>query len=198
MRGVRGFLVCLLVLVPAAAVAADEAILAGGCFWCVESDFDTLEGVVETTSGYIGGRFPNPTYQSHVSNGDLEAVRVRFDPAVVDYRTVLDVFWRTIDVTDDRGQFCDRGNSYRTAVFVRSAEERAIAEASKAAAEEALGRPIVTRILDAPTFWPAEDYHQDYYLKNPLRYRYYRFACGRDQRVRQVWGEAAFWGLAKD
>ncbi|MFW5680780.1 MAG: peptide-methionine (S)-S-oxide reductase MsrA [Pseudomonadota bacterium] len=198
MRGLRWLLVCVLAAWPAAAAELDEAILAGGCFWCVEADFDALDGVLETTSGYIGGKFPNPTYQSHVANGDLEAVRVRFDPAVVDYRTVLDAFWRTIDVTDDRGQFCDRGNSYRTAVFVRSAEERSIAEASKAAAEEALGRRIVTRILDAPTFWPAEDYHQDYYLKNSLRYRYYRFACGRDQRVRQVWGEAAFDGLAKD
>lgn len=190
-----------LLVLTAPALADDppaEAILAGGCFWCVESDFDHVPGVLETTSGYIGGKFPNPTYESHVAAGDLEAVRVRFDPAVVDYRTILDVFWRTVDVTDDRGQFCDRGNSYRTAVFVADADERAIAEASKAAAEAALGRSIVTRILDAPTFWPAEDYHQDYYLKNPLRYRYYRYACGRDRQVEQVWGEAAYRGVEKE
>ena len=184
-----------------APVAADElpaaAILAGGCFWCVEADFDAVPGVVETTSGYIGGKFPNPTYQSHGSAGDLEAVRVRFDPAVVDYRSILDVFWRTIDVTDDGGQFCDRGNSYRTAVFVPNAAAREIAEASKAAAEAALGRPIVTRILDAPTFWPAEDYHQDYYVENSQRYRYYRYACGRDRRVKEVWGDQAYQGAVK-
>jgi peptide-methionine (S)-S-oxide reductase len=189
-----------LLLIAAAcsqARATEYAILAGGCFWCVEADMDAVPGVLETRSGYIGGKFDNPTYESHSAAGDLEAVEVTFDPAVVTYRELLDIFWRTVDVTDDGGQFCDRGNSYRTAVFVADAEERATAEASKAAAEEALGQEIVTRILDAPTFWPAEDYHQNYYTENPLRYAGYRFACGRNRQVEQVWGDQAYEGLAK-
>lgn len=190
----------LMLLIPAQNARGSEtshAILAGGCFWCVEADMDAVPGVLETESGYIGGKFDNPTYESHSAAGDLEAVKVTFDPAVVTYRELLDIFWRTVDVTDDGGQFCDRGNSYRTAVFVADAEERAIAEASKAAAEEALGQEIVTRILDAPTFWPAEDYHQDYYTENPLRYTYYRYSCGRDRQVERVWGEEAHKGLRK-
>ncbi len=198
MTVLRWTLATLLLALPVAADEPSEAILAGGCFWCVEADFDAVPGVLETTSGYIGGRHPNPTYQSHKPNGDLQAVLVRFDPAVVDYRTIVDIFWRTVDVTDDGGQFCDRGNAYRTAVFVGSDAERAIAEASKAEAEAALGDDIVTRIVDAPAFWPAEDYHQDYYLKNPARYQFYRFGCGRDRRVRALWGDAAHMGLVKD
>lgn len=185
----------------ASATKAQEsatAILAGGCFWCVEADMDKVEGVSETISGYIGGWTENPTYQSHSSDGHYEAVLVTYDPAVTSYRELLDIFLRTIDVTDDGGQFCDRGPSYRTAIFVADEAERAVAEAAKAAAEEALGSAIVTPIIDAPTFWPAEDYHQDYYLKNSFRYTGYRFACGRDRRVNQVWGEEAFMGLVKD
>jgi peptide-methionine (S)-S-oxide reductase len=175
-----------------------EAILAGGCFWCVEADMDKVAGVSETVSGYIGGWTENPTYQSHSSDGHYEAVQVTFDPAVTSYRELLDIFWRTVDVVDDGGQFCDRGPSYRTAIFVASDEERAEAEASKAAAEAALGRTIVTPILDATAFWPAEHYHQDYYLVSSFRYTGYRFACGRDRRVKQLWGDAAYQGLAKD
>jgi peptide-methionine (S)-S-oxide reductase len=175
-----------------------EAILAGGCFWCVEADMDKVAGVSETVSGYIGGWTENPTYQSHSSDGHYEAVLVTFDPTVTSYRELLDIFWRTVDVVDDGGQFCDRGPSYRTAIFVASDEERAEAEASKAAAEAALGRTIVTPILDATAFWPAEDYHQDYYLVSSFRYTGYRFACGRDRRVKQLWGDAAYQGLAKD
>lgn len=196
----RAIIVVALLLVAIGSTrarATEHAILAGGCFWCVESDMDAVPGVLETQSGYIGGKFDNPTYQSHSAAGDLEAVKVTFDPAIVTYRELLDIFWRTIDVTDDGGQFCDRGNSYRTAVFVADAGERAIAEASKAAAEQALGQKIVTRILDAPTFWPAEDYHQNYYTENPLRYTGYRFACGRNRQVEQVWGDQAYKGLAK-
>jgi peptide-methionine (S)-S-oxide reductase len=175
-----------------------EAILAGGCFWCVEAEMDKVAGVSETVSGYIGGWTENPTYQSHSSDGHYEAVQVTFDPAVTSYRELLDIFWRTVDVVDDGGQFCDRGPSYRTAIFVASDEERAEAEASKAAAEAALGRTIVTPILDATAFWPAEDYHQDYYLVSSFRYTGYRFACGRDRRVKQLWGDEAYLGLAKD
>lgn len=173
------------------------AILAGGCFWCVESDFDHVKGVTETTSGYIGGETDNPTYRSHGKDGHLEAVKIVYDKDSADYRSLLDTFWRTIDVFDDKGQFCDKGNSYRTAVFVANDEERAIAEASKAEAEQELGQEIKTRILDAATFWPAEDYHQDYYEKSSARYNYYRKACGRDKRVKQVWGDAAFLGIDK-
>ena len=176
---------------------AETAILAGGCFWCVESDFDHVDGVLQTVSGYIGGKFPNPTYQSHVSSGDLEAVRVAYDPAVISYREIVDIFWRTVDVRDDGGQFCDRGNSYRTAIFVTDSEQRAAAEASKSEARQALGEDIVTRIIDAPTFWPAEAYHQDFYQKDPLRYRFYRWNCGRNQRVEALWGEEAYKGVSK-
>lgn len=173
------------------------AILAGGCFWCVESDFDHVKGVTETTSGYIGGKTDNPTYRSHGKDGHLEAVKIVYDKDSADYRSLLDTFWRTIDVFDDKGQFCDKGNSYRTAVFVANDEERAIAEASKAEAEKELGQEIKTRILDAAAFWPAEDYHQDYYEKSSARYNYYRKACGRDKRVKQVWGDTAFLGIEK-
>lgn len=187
----------LAVLDSARAQERATAILAGGCFWCVEADMDKVPGVEKTISGYIGGWTENPTYSSHAWDGHLEAVEVTFDPTVTSYRDLLDIFWRTIDVTDARGQFCDRGQSYTTAVFVVDAEQRAIAEASKAAAEAALGETIVTPINDAPPFWPAEDYHQDYYKKNALRYTGYRFACGRDRRVHQVWGDAAYAGLDK-
>ncbi len=173
------------------------AILAGGCFWCVESDFDHVKGVTETTSGYIGGKTENPTYRSHGKDGHLEAVKIVYDKDSADYRSLLDTFWRTIDVFDDKGQFCDKGNSYRTAVFVANDEERAVAEASKAEAEQELGQEIKTRILDAAAFWPAEDYHQDYYEKSSARYNYYRKACGRDKRVKQIWGDTAFLGIEK-
>ncbi|TVQ32458.1 MAG: peptide-methionine (S)-S-oxide reductase [Geminicoccaceae bacterium] len=187
-------------LAPASAAAEEprEAILAGGCFWCVEADFDAVPGVLETISGYIGGTLDHPTYENHKPGGHLQAVRVRFDPAVIDYRGIVDVFWRTIDVTDDGGQFCDRGNAYRAAVFVASEAERAMALASKRDAEAAFGAPFVTRILDATTFWPAEEFHQDYYLKHPIRYQVYRFGCGRDRRIREIWGDEAFMGLAKN
>lgn len=173
------------------------AILAGGCFWCVESDFDHVKGVKETVSGYIGGTTDNPTYKTHGKDGHLEAVRIVYDKNQADYRSLLDTFWRTVDVLDDGGQFCDRGNSYRTAVFVSNDAERAIAEASKADAEKELGQEIKTRILDASEFWPAETYHQDYYQKSSARYNYYRRACGRDKRVKAVWGDDAFLGIEK-
>lgn len=175
--------------------ATQTAIFAGGCFWCVEKDFDHVEGVLETTSGYIGGRFPNPTYQSHVSAGDFEAVQIVYDPTVVTYEELTHSFFRTVDPLDDGGQFCDRGNSYRTAVFVLNETQRMIAEAAAADASEALGEEVATPIIDAPTFWPAEEYHQDYYQKNPLRYNFYRTSCGRDRTVARVWGEQAYAGV---
>jgi peptide-methionine (S)-S-oxide reductase len=195
-----GLAALALVLLGTPVAEADEsatAILAGGCFWCVEADMDKVPGVSETVSGYIGGWTENPTYQSHSSDGHYEAVLVTFDPEVTSYAELLDIFLRTIDVTDDGGQFCDRGPSYRTAIFVADEAERAAAEAAIAAGEAVLGRSIVTPVLDAPAFWPAEDYHQDYYLENSFRYTGYRFACGRDRRVKQVWGDEAYRGLDK-
>jgi peptide-methionine (S)-S-oxide reductase len=173
------------------------AIVAGGCFWCVEADFDKVEGVVETLSGYTGGHVDNPTYEQVVTEttGHYEAVKITFDAEVISYREILDIFWRTVDPTDDGGQFCDRGDSYRTAIFVADEDEREAAEASFAAAEEALGQPMVTPILDAEAFWPAEDYHQNYYAENAFNYLFYRRACGRDARVRSLWGEEAYLGV---
>jgi peptide-methionine (S)-S-oxide reductase len=175
-----------------------KAIVAGGCFWCVEADFDKVPGVVETISGYTGGSADNPTYRQVTfgNTGHYEAVEVTFDPAVVSYREILDTFWRTVDPTDASGQFCDRGPSYRTAVFPLDAEQAEAAEASKAAAQAALGHEIVTPIIEATAFWPAEAYHQDYYRTNAFRYEFYRRACGRDARVRSLWGDEAFQGLS--
>jgi peptide-methionine (S)-S-oxide reductase len=171
------------------------ATLAGGCFWCVESDFDKMDGVISTTSGYIGGRKANPTYQevSAGGTGHTEAVQIVFDPSRVSYRTLVDRFWMTIDPTVKDQQFCDVGSQYRSEIFFHDEEQRREAEASKAAIEKSkpFKQPIVTEITMATTFYPAEEYHQDYYLKNPIRYRYYRTGCGRDARLKQLWGDKA-------
>ncbi len=188
----------LLFLAPAAsAQQLPKAVFAGGCFWCVESDFDKVPGVVSTVSGYTGGKTADPTYRQVTAGGTghYEAVEITYDPAKVTYEALLTAFWHSVDPTDDGGQFCDRGQSYETAVFVANEEERRLAEASKAAAQKRLDRPIVTPILPAGPFFVAEDYHQDYYKNNPLRYRYYRFSCGRNSRVKEVWGEHAYEGI---
>ncbi|MEL7488658.1 MAG: peptide-methionine (S)-S-oxide reductase MsrA [Pseudomonadota bacterium] len=170
---------------------ADDAIgiFAGGCFWCIEADFEKLEGVREAISGYTGGTVDNPTYKqvSYEDTGHYEAVQVYYDPEVVTYRELVDYFFRHVDPLDAGGQFCDRGASYRTAIFPISPEQRADAEASKAEAEKTLGETVVTPVIDASKFWIAEGYHQDYAKNNPLRYRLYRTNCGRDRRVAQVW-----------
>ena len=194
----------LAVLVPHHALAAGDddlavATFAGGCFWCVESDFDTVPGVVETISGYTGGAADNPTYKqvAEGGTGHREAVQIRYDPKQVSYERLLHIFWRSVDPTDDGGQFCDRGESYQTAIFAGNEEERRLAEASKEALGQSmvLDAPVVTPIEPAGKFYPAEDYHQDYYEKNPFRYRYYRFACRRDSKVQQVWGKQAHDGI---
>ncbi|MEL7027808.1 MAG: peptide-methionine (S)-S-oxide reductase MsrA [Pseudomonadota bacterium] len=169
------------------------AVFAGGCFWCVEADYDKLDGVKATISGFAGGDVPNPMYKQVTGGGTghYEVVEVAYDPDEVSYRELVDYFWRHIDPLDDGGQFCDRGESYKTAVFVADDRQRAAAEASKQAAEAELGEPFVTEILDLDGFYAAEDYHQDYYLKNPVRYRYYRTVCGRDRRVKALWGGGA-------
>ncbi|MDG2303342.1 MAG: peptide-methionine (S)-S-oxide reductase MsrA [Candidatus Binatia bacterium] len=181
-----------------AAPASDEtasAIFAGGCFWCMEKPFDELPGVISTTSGYTGGKLADPTYEqvSSGNTGHIEAVRVDYDPSVVSYAALVDVFWRNIDPLDARGQFCDKGYQYSSAIFYGSDAERQIAEESKRALEKSSRLPgkIETRIVPATEFYDAEDYHQDYYEKNPIRYRYYRYRCGRDQRLEQLWGDEA-------
>lgn len=168
------------------------ATFAGGCFWCTEADFDKVPGVISTTSGYIGGTTVNPTYKqvSAGKTGHVEAVQVRFDPAKTNFAKLLAAFWPTIDpLTPDR-QFCDGGSQYRSAIFYHDAEQKRQAEASKAAlaASGRFTQPIVTEILPATEFYPAEEYHQDYHVKNPIRYSYYRSNCGRDARLAEVWG----------
>ena len=188
-----------LTLVPYGANAQEleTATFAGGCFWCVESDFDRVPGVVETVSGYTGGTVENPTYRqvSAGGTGHREAVQIIYNRNQVTYDELLTVFWRSVDPTDPGGQFCDRGESYATAVFVHNAEQRHAAEASRQSAAEALGKMIVTPIKEAGPFFRAEEYHQDYYLKSPLRYRYYRWACGRNENVKQLWGDRAYQGI---
>ncbi|MBU4529860.1 MAG: peptide-methionine (S)-S-oxide reductase MsrA [Hoeflea sp.] len=186
-----------LTAVPARSQDTGVAIFAGGCFWCVESDFDKVEGVSETISGYIGGKADNPTYETHTANGDREAVRITYDPAVVSYAELLKTFFRTVDPTDDGGQFCDRGYSYTTAVYALNDDQAAAAEAARKEAETVLGKTVVTPIEPSATFWPAEDYHQDFYEKSAVRYTYYRRACGRDNAVKALWGDEAFYSIEK-
>jgi peptide-methionine (S)-S-oxide reductase len=178
---------------PAAATTA-KATFAGGCFWCVEADFDKVPGVKSTTSGYAGGHVPNPSYAqvSAKGTGHAEAVEIVFDPAVVSYERLLEIYWRSIDPTTKDRQFCDAGSPYRTAIFVHDARQLEAARASLAALEKSkpFPEPIVTQIVPAGPFFPAESYHQDYYQKNPLRYQYYRSGCGRDARLKQLWGKA--------
>jgi peptide-methionine (S)-S-oxide reductase len=170
-----------------------EATFASGCFWCGEKDFEALPGVTEVISGYTGGRTPNPTYGEVGTNrsGHYEAIRVRFDPKKVSYEAVLEHYWHHVDYTDGEGQFCDRGDSYRPAIFVHDEAQRAAAEASKAALAEMkkLTKPVPVPILPAAAFTPAENYHQDYYKKNPVSYAFYRKGCGRDARLQQLWPE---------
>ncbi|WP_323005263.1 peptide-methionine (S)-S-oxide reductase MsrA [Pseudorhodobacter sp.] len=196
----------LLALAASTAQAATEkAIVAGGCFWCVESDFESVPGVKSVVSGYTGGTTTNPTYKQvgRGGTGHYEAVTITFDPAQISYAKILEMFFRSVDPTDAGGQFCDRGESYRTAVFPLNPDQTAAAQAEKSKAEKALGQKIVTPITPAMPFYTAEDYHQDYYKGGnivltrggPKRqseaYKFYRKACGRDARVKELWGAAA-------
>lgn len=199
------FRATLLALLAAGPAMADRAYLAGGCFWYVEADFERVPGVRGVVSGYTGGTTPNPTYEevSRERSGHYEAVEIDYDPAAISYAEILYLFFRSVNPTDPGGQFCDRGDSYRTAIFVANAAERAAAEAASEAAGRVLGKTIVTPVLEAGPFWPAEDYHQDYYKgtrivltrAGPQRqsdaYKFYRAECGRDQRLRELWGKAA-------
>lgn len=166
------------------------AIFAGGCFWCMEPPYDKLEGVFSTVSGYTGGHTDNPTYKktSTGTTGHYEALAVEYDPQIVSYEKLLDVFWKNIDPFDARGQFCDKGPQYRAAIFYMNDEEKQLAEKSLQQLQERVGNGnrVVTEILPAKKFFDAEDYHQDYYKKNPIRYKYYRYGCGRDKRLKEV------------
>lgn len=193
---------CILpvLLIPGGIISANEAdtgnhetaIFAGGCFWCMEPPFDEIEGVLSTTSGYTGGHKPDPTYKqvSRGGTGHAEAVRIVYDPARVSYSELLDVFWHNIDPTNANGQFCDLGNQYRSEIFFNTPQQQEQAIQSSSALEHShqIREPLVTRISPATEFYPAEDYHQDYYQKNPVRYKFYRYGCGRDQRLEEIWG----------
>jgi peptide-methionine (S)-S-oxide reductase len=175
--------------------ALEKATFAGGCFWCMEPPYDALPGVVSTISGYMGGSKANPTYGevSAGTTGHAEVVQVTYDPSKVSYEKLLEVYWVNVDPTVKDRQFCDAGTQYRTTIFVHTAAQRQAAEASKAALEKSkpFKAPIVTPVEMAGTFYPAEDYHQDYYVKNPVRYKFYRNGCGRDQRLKELWGARA-------
>lgn len=178
-------------LVAGSAVSADTAVFAGGCFWCMESAYQDVAGVTDVVSGFSGGSTPNPSYKGDHS-GHYEAILVTYDPAVISYQGLLELYWRNVDPLDAGGQFCDRGDSYRTAIFVSGEGEEQIALTSRRYVMAQLaGQQVVTEVLPRSQFYPVEEGHQDYYLKNPVRYQYYRYRCGRDQRLEELWGPAS-------
>jgi peptide-methionine (S)-S-oxide reductase len=179
---------------PLAPAHLEKAAFAGGCFWCMVGPFDKLPGVAKVLSGYTGGRTKNPTYEevSSGSTGHAESVEVTYDPTKISYQRLLDVYWHNVDPLNPNGQFCDYGNQYRTAIFYHDATQKRLAEESKAAIERShhFKEPVVTQIVAATEFYPAEEYHQDYYKKNPVRYKFYRYNCGRDKRLAALWGKS--------
>jgi methionine-S-sulfoxide reductase len=192
------FLFSLLSIISVTSQATDKphyksAILAGGCFWCIESDFEKLNGVIDVVSGYTGGHIKNPRYAqvSAGGSGHIEAVEVTYDPKIISYAKILDYFWRHIDPTRNDGQFCDRGPQYRPAIFYKNQKEKlGILESARSIEKtKTFNAPLKVEYIKAQTFYLAEDYHQDYYKKSPLRYKYYRFSCGRDARVEELWGK---------
>lgn len=201
LKGFACFLGALLLFIssPVQAAPINEAVLAGGCFWCLEHDLEKLPGVLDVQSGYAGGDKPNPTYQEVSAGGTnyVESVKVRFDPNKLSYETLLRSFWRNVDPTDGSGQFCDRGSSYRPVIFVADADQQKVAEASAAAATAELSSKKVLRVAIEPLkrFWPAEKYHQNYAELNKAKYNFYRWSCGRDARLDAVWGKKARKGL---
>ena len=192
----RKALLASLLIFPAPNAFSAEAILAGGCFWCIEKDFEKVKGVTNVISGYSGGTGANPTYKNHSKTGHREVVKVTFDESKISYEKLLSIFWRTVDPTDAGGQFCDRGFSYTTAIYTKGRGQFEIAQKSKKEAAAALGKPIATEIVAAKNFTPSEDYHQNYARKNPIRYNFYRRTCGRDKGVKAVWGKQAYRGVA--
>lgn len=194
MKSTLILLLLVIALSHASIVAADKAILAGGCFWCMEADFEKVEGVTDVISGFTGGTVKNPTYNGN-HEGHYEAVEITYDAKKVSYEKLLEYYWVNIDPFDATGQFCDKGSSYLSAIFVANEMERKIAEESKRKVSEKFpGKEVVTPILNASTFYPIkgnESYHQDYYKKNPIRYKVYRWNCGRDSRLKEIWGDKA-------
>lgn len=197
------FTIVILILVPFASMSSNAALgantkakayFAGGCFWCMEEAFESVDGVLWVFSGYMGGNVANPTYEqvSAGRTGHAEAVEVTYDPTKVSYQQLLEAFWRNVDPLTPNAQFCDHGSQYRSAVFYATDEEKRLAEASKAAIEQTkqFPAPIVTELVPASTFYQAEDYHQDYYKKNPFRYKYYKYNCGRAKRLEALWGKS--------
>ncbi len=196
-RGWLAFAAVLLTVAPIPGEAQGgrqlaKATFAGGCFWCMEGPFDKLNGVVSTTSGYTGGTRKNPTYEevSSGGTGHAESVQVVYDPAKVSYEKLLEVFWHNVDPLAKNRQFCDLGTQYRSAIFVQDANQKRLAEASKAEVQKRFKQPLATEIVQASAFYPAEGYHQDFYKKNPLRYKFYRSGCGRDARLEELWGKS--------
>ncbi|MFT5209847.1 MAG: peptide-methionine (S)-S-oxide reductase [Flavobacterium sp.] len=185
-----GFFLITSLLSHSLAVRADTAIFAGGCFWCVESLYQEVEGVSAAVSGFTGGILRKPTYRGN-HRGHYEAVMVTYDPAVVSYQELLDLFWVNIDPFDNKGQFCDKGPSYRSAIFTSDVAELKLVQSSKEKVEERFGREVSTEVLKKSRFWPVEMGHQDYYLKHPIRYKLYRRGCGRDNRLEKIWGESS-------
>jgi len=188
-----GFAALLLFVAPTLGSAQTaKATLAGGCFWCMEPPFDELDGVISTTSGYIAGKTKNPTYEqvSSGTTGHTEALQVVYDPKKITYDKLLEVFWRNIDPLAANGQFCDLGSQYRSGIFYHDGKQKSAAEKSKESIQTRFKQPVATEITAATVFYPAEDYHQDYYKKNPLRYKLYSHGCGRAQRLEEVWGAA--------
>ena len=190
--GIKAILFVAAGILSVSNAVADEAIFAGGCFWCMEADFEKVKGVSNVVSGFTGGELKEPTYKGN-HEGHYEAVLVTYDPKVVSYQQLLDYFWVNIDPFDARGQFCDKGPSYLSAIFVANEEQRKLAEVSrKKVVDRFPDKKVVTPILAASTFWPIkgdESYHQDFYKKSPIRYKFYRFNCGRDRRLKEIWGD---------
>jgi peptide-methionine (S)-S-oxide reductase len=196
------FVTAVMVIFPASLIyGADQppegrktttATFAGGCFWCMEPPYDEIDGVISTISGYIGGTKKNPTYEQVTTGttGHAEAVQIAYDPSKVTYEKLLEVFWRNIDPLTANAQFCDHGSQYRSAIFYHDETQKKLAEKSKQAVQQRFKQPVVTEIVPAAQFYPAEDYHQDYYKKNSIRYKIYRYGCGRDQRLEELWGSA--------
>ena len=189
----RTLLFLLTLALAASGVRAETAVayFAGGCFWCMESNYQDKEGVLDVVSGFTGGTLKNPTYKGD-HTGHFEAIEVTYDPAIISYEELLDLFWVSIDPFDNAGQFSDKGFSYRSAIFTTDAQQKTLAEKSFAAVEAQFpGQQVHTELRDSNAFWPVEEYHQDYYLKNPKRYKFYRWNCGRDRRTAEIWGDAA-------
>jgi len=174
-------------------IKEDTAIFAGGCFWCMEKPFDKIEGVISTTSGYTSGNVKNPSYEDVSSGrtGHVEAIKIIYNPYKVDYKTLLNIFWHNIDPLDSKGQFCDKGAQYSSMIFYKNEDEKKAAENSLKSVERELNANIATKIIKISEFYKAEEYHQDYYLKNPIRYKFYRHGCGRDKRLKELWGKNA-------